>query len=89
MSSSRYITGAVPLSGIHLIAAWRAVNHEGLSPRESATIFPAVVISQGAATEDGAYIPAVDITVVGTDALLALRRAIDQALDAGWSKSAI
>lgn len=78
MSTQPFITGAVVLGGYGQVATWRRKNPDAEYKNNRA---PVLMILQSEASEDGVLSPARDVTIVGIDALRALRSAIDKALE--------
>lgn len=67
--------GAECLGAYGMVAAWRRPIAD-----TSGRFLPSVIVSQASTAEDGVYVPAAEVTVTGTEALLALRKAVDEAL---------
>lgn len=68
--SSRFITGSKVLSGYGTVITWRV----GLNR------MPVICIMEAGCTDDGVHTPAQSVDVVGVDALLRLKEAIDEVL---------
>lgn len=69
--------GAAPLAGTGAVASWqRCVKDVPLRTRKQ----PALQLVSCATAEDSVYVPAASFAISGVDALLALRAAIDEAL---------
>lgn len=67
--------GAVVLGAVGLVASWQR-------PARRAPINwqPMLIIMASDSTDDGVHTPAASVTLSGTDKLIALRSAIDEAL---------
>ncbi len=65
-------TGAVVLGAVGRVATWRRPT--------AIRACPMVVILVSSDTDESGYTPAESVTVLGREALLALRSAIDEAL---------
>ena len=78
MSNAERTIGAVALY-FGTTVTWKRKSKTFLRSED----YPMVQVQVCAAVEDGAYSPASSVTVCGRDALLALRAAIDEALDEG------
>jgi hypothetical protein len=74
-SNTQYEFDAVCLGAVGITAAWR--RHK---PDVKNRCSPVMVISQSSTVDDGAFVPAADVTIVTIHGLLALRDAIDEAL---------
>lgn len=73
--AAEYEYGATPLSGTMTVASWRRINNP------SATAYgPQLRIHSASLTDEGAHTPASDVFIYGREQLLALRKAIDEAL---------
>lgn len=75
MSSNIITSGAFCLQTTADVVSWQRPKPEYIR-----SVQPAIVISQGSAVEDNAFIPAQSVWVSGRTALLAVRAAIDEAL---------
>lgn len=72
-----YEVGGTVLGYVGNVASWRRPSAEG---HRLGACYLMFCISSAASTDDGVHEPAQSITLVGREALLALRSAIDDAL---------
>ena len=78
MSAQLFITGAVVLGGYGQVATWRRSKPEADIRHKWQ---PSLIVMQSEQADEGVLSPARDVTISGFDALLALRSAIDAALE--------
>jgi hypothetical protein len=74
-ASKMYEVGAVVLGYVGLTASWRRPGSE-----QSSLAAPLLVIQHSSSTGEGAHEPSQSITITSCDGLIALRKAIDEAL---------
>lgn len=77
MSKSQSETGAACLKHPGLVASWWRTAAD-TDPRCRKQ--PQISIFEAAAPDENVYIPATSLTIIGKEALLALRAVIDEAL---------
>ena len=77
MSKREFETGAVCLRTASLVASWWRTS-AGTDPRCRRQ--PQITIFEAAAPDENVYIPAASLTIIGKEALLALRAVLDEAL---------
>ena len=77
-SNDMYEFGSVCVSGLGITASWRRKRDYPVTQRQP--YWSLVVIQSCSGTEDGMFKPAESVTIVGDEALRALRNAIDEAL---------
>ena len=70
-----YEYGAVSISGTSTAASWRRIDNTS-----AGAYGPQLRIHSSSCTDEGAHTPASDVFVYGKEQLLALRKAIDEAL---------
>ena len=76
-ASKMWEVGSVVLGYVGLVASWR----RGADPETAKRYNPMLTIYSSAESDDGFHTPAASVTINSREGLLALRQAIDEALD--------